>query len=217
MSKEKEYAKFIVDALKSYNKTAMIYITKQKYDEAIRMFERVLNLQTLFKYQKGIAETHFNIGNAYIYKNDLDNAKTHLYKSKKVFEEIKSSKDLFCVNLALGNTCLSNDKEKALIFFEECTKYDLYYENSLLLYTMSNLYREKNDYEKAINVKSLLLKNKKLSKKDLSLTHKEIGRDYAAINNISKAKFHLNKAIAFSDDRKERDNIRSEVDLLHSK
>ena len=156
MSKEKEYAKFIVDSLKSYNKTGMVYIKKQNYDEAIRMFEKALNLQTLFKYQRGIAETHFNIGNAYIYKNDLEKAKIYLHKSKEVFQKIKSSRDIFCVNLALGDIYLSNDKEKAFIFFKECTKYDLYYENSLLLHTLSNLYREKDDYEKAIEVKSLL-------------------------------------------------------------
>lgn len=217
LSKEKAYAKFIVDSLKSYNKTALIYIAKKNYDEAIRVFERVLKLQNLFKYEKGVAETHYNIGNAYVYKNDLDLAKIHLDKSKELFEKIKSPRDIFCANLALGNIYLSNDQEKALIFFEECTKYDLHYENSLLLYTLSNLYREKENYQKAIEVKSMLLKNKKLSKKDLSLAHKEIGKDYGDINSISKAKFHFNKAISLSDDRKERDIIRSEIKSLKSK
>jgi tetratricopeptide (TPR) repeat protein len=181
------------------------------------MFEKALNLQTLFKYQRGIAETHFNIGNAYIYKNDLEKAKIYLHKSKEVFQKIKSSRDIFCVNLALGDIYLSNDKEKAFIFFKECTKYDLYYENSLLLHTLSNLYREKDDYEKAIEVKSLLLKNKKILKKDLCLIHKEIATEYSKINNIAKAKFHFNKVVSLSDDRKERVNIRSKIDLLKSK
>lgn len=174
MSKEKDYAKFIADSMKNYNKTAMIYISKQNYDEAIRTFERVLKLQVMFKYQKGIAETYFNIANAYIYKNDLDSAKTYLHKSKDVFETMGSPRDVFCVNLALGNVHLPDDREKALVFFQECTKYDLFYENSLLLYILSDLYRESDDYEKAIEVKSLLLKNKKLSKKDLFVAHKEI-------------------------------------------
>jgi tetratricopeptide (TPR) repeat protein len=195
----------------------MVYITKQNYDDAIRMFEKALNLQTLFKYQKGIAETHFNIGNVYVYKNDLENAKIHLHKSKELFQKIKSSRDIFYVNLALGNIYLSNDREKAFFFFKECTEYDLYYENSSLLYTLSDLYREKENYKKTIEVKSLLLKNKKLIKKDLCLTHKEIATDYSKINNIAKAKFHFNKAISLSDDRKERVSIRSEIDLLKSK
>jgi tetratricopeptide (TPR) repeat protein len=102
LSKEKDYAKFIADSMKNYNKTAMIYIAKQNYDEAIRVFERVLKLQIMFKYQKGIAETYFNIANTYIYKNDLEHAKTYLYKSKDVFETIRNPRDVFCVNLALG-------------------------------------------------------------------------------------------------------------------
>lgn len=203
--------------MKNYNKTAMIYIAKQNYDEAIREFERVLKLQIMFKYQKGIAETYFNIANTYIYKNDLDRAKTYLYKSKDVFETTRNPRDIFCVNLALGNVHLPNDREKALVFFQECTKYDLYHENSLLIYILSDLYRENNNYEKAIEVKSLLLKNKKLSKKDLFVAHKEIGNDYVKMSNASKAIFHFNKAMSLSDDRAERDMIRSDIKLLKSK
>jgi lipopolysaccharide biosynthesis regulator YciM len=79
------------------------------------------------------------------------------------------------------------------------------------------LYRENNNYEKAIEVKSLLLKNKKLSKKDLFVAHKEIGKDYVKMNNTSKAIFHFNKAMSLSDDRAERDMIRSDIKLLKSK
>ena len=217
MSKEKDYAKFIADAMKNYNKTAMIYIAKQNYDEAIRVFERVLKLQVMFKYQKGIAETYFNIANTYIYKNDLDHAKTYLYKSKDVFETIHNPRDVFCVNLALGNIHLPDDRKKAFTFFQECTKYDLYHENSLLIYILSDLYRENNNYEKAIKVKSLLLKNKKLSKKDLFVAHKEIGNDYVKMNTVSKAIFHFNKALSLSNDQAERDEVRADIKLLKSK
>ena len=217
MSKEKEYAKFVVDSIKSYNKTAMIHITKQNYDEAIRIFERVLKLHVLFKYQKGIGETYFNIANAYIYKNDLTNAKTYLNKSKETFEDISSAQDVFCVNFTLGNIHLPKDREKAFSFFQECIKYDRYYENSLLLYTLSDLYREREEFQNAIDVKLLLLKNKKLSKKDLFVAHKEIGKDFAHLDMASKAIFHFNKAISLSNDRKERDKLREEIKTIKSK
>ena len=203
--------------MKNYNKTAMVYISKQNYDEAIRTFERVLKLQVMFKYQKGIAETYFNLANAYIYKNDLDSAKTYLHKSKDVFETLRSPRDIFCVNLALGNVHLPDDREKAFVFFQECMKYDLFHEKSLLLYVLSDLYRENDDYERAIEVKSLLLKNKKLSKKDFFVAHKGIGNDYVQVKNVSKALLHFNKALSLSDDRKERDVIRSDIKLLKSK
>ena len=195
----------------------MIHITKQNYDEAIRIFERVLKLHVLFKYQKGIGETYFNIANAYIYKNDLTNAKTYLHKSKEIFEAMPSERDVFCVNFTLGNIHLPEDREKAFSFFQECIKYDRYYENSLLLYTMSDLYREREDFQNAIDVKLLLLKNKKLSKKDLFVTHKEIGRDFAHLGNTSKSVFHFNKALSLSNDRTEREKIREEIKIIKSK
>jgi hypothetical protein len=62
-----------------------------------------------------------------------------------------------------------------------------------------------------------MLKNKKLSKKDLFVAHKEIGNDYVKMNNASKAIFHFNKALSLSGDRTERDMIRSDIKLLKSK
>lgn len=156
MSKEKQVADAVFGMLKAYNQTAMACLKQNKVEQAIKIFKDSLKLQEMFRVKKGIAETHHNIANAYMLLGRPAEARTHLEKSKGIFEELKSEQGLFHVNLALGQLAMHEGKEEeALGHFASCVSSDLIRSNKELLGTLYQLYLGR-DQKKATEIKALL-------------------------------------------------------------
>ena len=211
MTKESELAKVISDALKSYNKSILIYVNQKKFDSAIKISEKSLKLLELFKLEKDIAETYYNIANIYLAKKDYIKTEAYLKKSKKIFENLDRKNDLYYVNYALGNFYLAKENiKKAFSCFEECKKVELFKSNPRLLNMLIVLYRKNKDYKKSIEINMIKLDNAQENNQKTEI-YVHISRDFQALKNYKEAKKSLTKALNFVRDRKRRNEIYSEI------
>lgn len=156
MSKEKQIADAVFGMLKAYNQSALFCLKQNRVEQAIKIFKDSLKLQEMFKAKKAIAETHHNIANAYMLLDKPAEARTHLEKSRAVFEELKSEQGLFHVNLALGQLAMhEGNEEDALSHFSKCASSELCRSRRDLIGILYQLYATR-DAKKAAEIKALL-------------------------------------------------------------
>lgn len=166
------------------------------YKEALKLCEDTND--TLMK-----ADTLFEIGEVYYRMSDMPNAKKAAEQAKIIFEKSENTKGLAdCLKL-LGNTCLTDDNDKAKKYYIEACKL---YEETNDHHGLANCYfnvglvssRQKK-YSDSIDylTRALRAYTKSGSIEGAGIANMELGRCYFLMKDYDKAEITLSQAEQF--------------------
>jgi len=95
-------AKDVAEGFKKINMMAMKAICEGDYAKAIGIFQEGLALEEKLGLSSQMAESYANIGNAYFFAEDFDEALSYLTKAQTQFQKIGKSEGVISVSLNIS-------------------------------------------------------------------------------------------------------------------
>jgi len=187
-------AHIVVDMLKTINRQTVFHISKKEYDEAIKSIEEEIRIQKMFSYERGIAESKFNLANIYMYKNQIQKSIDLLKESTSIFEKINHSSGIYNSQITLMKIFFVNGNEsEAEKILEHYKNSDFFCNDVKTLTEISEIYRQNTAYQKSLEINKIKLKNIK-SSEDRAKTLMEIALDFEKLGDLKSCKKILREA-----------------------
>ncbi|MGB8951742.1 MAG: tetratricopeptide repeat protein [Candidatus Aminicenantales bacterium] len=180
---------------------------EKKYDEAISIYEQFIQKNP------DIFQVHFNIGNCYKEKNELDKA---MEEYKKILEEVKNREEISGVKeiaakaLAAMGECYLKQKD-----FENAQKYfkssiELYPKDEALAYNVGQIYFSNNNIEEAIHYFELA----KQINPNWGSPYLRLGYAYLNKGDYAKAKENLTQFLKIDPESPEAPTAKNIIEYL---
>ena len=191
--------------MKIYNNLGTICWYKGEYDEAMRMYRKILELSELSKNQKYQAIALNNIGFVYAEHNNQQKSLEYYQKALKIRLKIKNKKGIAQSYLNIGSSYFSIDSfSKALHFFDLSLKIFKEIEYSLgeshVLNGIGNVYLENNQLLLAMKYhnEGLVIRKRLNHTYLIAESYKNIAKDYIKLGDYNKANLVIQKGILIS-------------------
>ncbi len=172
------------------------------YAAAVKTYKKALNLSESGEYPLERAFLLKNLANAYAFLGSLQEALLNYREAAALFD---SEGDRLSKARALSGTALTYSRlgnwEAALGFFEQAIELQGSTENSALVTTYIHKGNALRNFRRPLEALKTHEKALELAKlpEEKTTIHVEIGRDYAANGNYSRAINHYNQALQFAN------------------
>lgn len=105
---------------KIFNNMAVVYRKLERIEDAIRIYEKSLQLKRKVNDSLGMANTLNNIGISYGYLKEYDQSVHYLNQAKKIYEELEEKSEALSVELSLAFTFSETGRiEQAITLLQE--------------------------------------------------------------------------------------------------
>lgn len=176
-----------------YNYNGIIDIQTSKYDSALINLKKALIYYKKYNDYKQTNGVMANIGNLYMYQDNVVEASNYFYNALLVYERLHDTLGIFNLNTSLGSLYLSKDFDKALYYYNEALKVSKIMNNDYLFQrAMANIgivLLDKKDYDRALKCQIFVCNYTRANNiiTDYAISLFNIGRIYSELNNHKRA------------------------------
>lgn len=192
-----------------------------KYEEALKNYERAIDIRTTLNDELGTAQLYNNTGNIYLFQGNHMLAIKSFMKALKTFETLDKTALVAGVssNIGLIYTEQQNYPEALKMFEKALAIYqrdgDLQ-RAGITLNNMGQAYHEQRDFERAIEIhrKALQMREQTAEKSKMAISCHNLGNAYKELGQLDVALDHYIRALSlYHETHDKRETLLLYIDL----
>ena len=198
----------------AYNMVGVFNKDLGNYDEAIKIYQKVLSLVKASNDQGGIAGTYNNLANIYSTKGELNKALDAYYEALNIYLKLKSKDGAGIAHLNIGETYMEQGKypEALTNLF---AAHNLFAETKFInglgaaQNNIGDIYRNQGNYTESSKYLFNSLKNYEAAKDDAgrAIAYSSLGNLYADQSNYDQALKYFQSALDLNQKIKDKKGI----------
>ncbi len=191
------------------------------YEKSLAIYYSILKIYEERKDDFSIATTLNAIGEALKRTDKVNEAMTTYHKALSIFSDLDNKVEMANCNFNIGDTyILLKDYNQALKYLQTALKFDIETNSqwgiAYDLEAIGKVYGLKKDHKEAINYhkRALTIRTQLGQKRELSLSHTQLGLNFIDIKNFDKAKTHLTEAIKITEEIKAKSELQNNYEAF---